>query len=653
MQYRIQASCFLVVMLNSSVRAQSPVTEQPVAINLAAVGKDDIFAKSFLFPGSCSIAASASIADPTIVKVNPTSETSNNGSTQFDIVALKIGSTTVTITYNLSGSGCGPNSEYIQPLNVTVAASGGGSPITGLANNYSYISAGLPNYGIAQGSIFDIFGTGLAPSETPLQNVPLSTSLNGVTVTVTVNGTTTNVILYYVTPTQIAGILPSNTPLGTGTLSVLNNGTLVGTTPILVVQSAFGILTLNSAGTGQAAAFDVNNNYVGFTNALNPGDYVVLWGTGVGPVPADTNETVTQTAANLSNVPMSAWIGGVPATVYYHGRSQYPGLDQVILVVPQGVTPGCYVSVATQSGNIVSNFATLPIAASGRICQPSLGFAGGYLTALTKGSVQGGAIWLDKLQWTLRGTPLSTDLAGAEFFDLTLAQFNAQTQPIDSPGSCTVLPYNPLNPLGLPNIASMSALNAGPNINVSGPSATAQIPFANNAYIDVNTPLGGSFFSGQQMLPTVIPATGGTFTVSNGSGTSALGAFSASVTLGSGGILTWTNESSITTVNRANGVTVNWSGAGTNTFVVVSGISLSHQAPYAGAVFLCTAPAAAGTFTVPPHVLLSLPAGGNGQTPANSLHVSQVLEGLTFSAPGLDAGTITSAYTYMDLVTYQ
>jgi hypothetical protein len=64
--------------------------------------------------------------------------------------------------------------------------------ITGVANNYSYIQPGMPNYGIAQGSIFDIFGTGLAGTTTPLEQVPLATALDGVTIAVTVNVATTH-----------------------------------------------------------------------------------------------------------------------------------------------------------------------------------------------------------------------------------------------------------------------------------------------------------------------------------------------------------------------------------------------------------------------------------------------------------------------------
>ena len=239
------------------------------------------------------------------------------------------------------------------------AASAQAPVIGGLANNYSYIAAGLPNYGIAQGSIFDIFGTNLAGSSLS-QSVPLKTTLNGVTINVTVGGTTTHPIPYYVTATLIGAILPSATPVGTGTITVTTGAGTSATFPIVVVASAFGILTLNQAGTGLAAAFDVNYNYLGYTNAANPGDTIILWGSGLGPVTGD--ETVTQTQQNLTNIPIEIDIGGISANVSYHGRSLYPGLDQINVAVPQNVLAGCSVSVVVRTGNYVSNVATVPVA---------------------------------------------------------------------------------------------------------------------------------------------------------------------------------------------------------------------------------------------------------------------------------------------------
>src|SRR5580658_4292486 len=80
---------------------------------------------------------------------------------------------------------------------VTYGVTGGGSgaPTVGaVVNNYSGILPGLPNYGIAPGSLFIVGGLNLANVTTPLQSSAqaggLQTLLDGVTVSVTVGSTT-------------------------------------------------------------------------------------------------------------------------------------------------------------------------------------------------------------------------------------------------------------------------------------------------------------------------------------------------------------------------------------------------------------------------------------------------------------------------------
>src|ERR1700722_1966155 len=139
-------------------------------------------------------------------------------------------------------------------LLLAVAPVGFGQPIvSAFENNYSLIPAGLPNNVIAQGAIFDIFGTNLGTGPTPLATPPLPTELSTVSGVAVVNGVTTQLILYFVSPTQITAILPSGTPVGTGIVAINVNGKTSTAYPITVVQSAFGILTMNSAGNGPAA----------------------------------------------------------------------------------------------------------------------------------------------------------------------------------------------------------------------------------------------------------------------------------------------------------------------------------------------------------------------------------------------------------------
>src|SRR5437588_4735189 len=108
--------------------------------------------------------------------------------------------------------------------------------VNSILNNYSYTLPGLPNYGIAQGSLFVVFGTGIGPAQSPslpdLSKTSLTSNLNGVTISITVNGTTVQAPLYYVSATQVAGVLPSNTPVGTGTITVSYNGQPSSTSPI-------------------------------------------------------------------------------------------------------------------------------------------------------------------------------------------------------------------------------------------------------------------------------------------------------------------------------------------------------------------------------------------------------------------------------------
>jgi uncharacterized protein (TIGR03437 family) len=533
--------------------------------------------------------------------------------------------------------------------------------VTGLLNNYSNTLPGLPNYGIAQGSIFVIYGTNFSTTTTPLQSPPPAT-LGGVTINVTVNGTATTPLFYYLFPTQIAAVLPSATPVGTGTITVTTSAGTSAPFAIQVVESAFGLLTSNN-GSGPAqgydASIDASNQYVlfGFSEAVNPGDILELWGTGLGPVPNDATGVAVSPTAQV-------FIGGISATVQYSGRSAFTGLDQINVVVPKGLS-GCYVSVVVQTGNYVSNFATLPVAASGRTCLDTNNFlTTSILDQISStGSLSVGFITMSQLTTpgiTVGGVTVgggTTDTASATFEKITAAQFTAgafaAALGFNSIGSCLVEFFNTTSTSSItaPLPFQFTLLNAGPDVNISGPDGVIAMPLSTitGNYL---SPLAGASF---------IPASGGTFTFNNGSGGPDVGAFTTpQVQIGSS--VTWLNTSGLATVTRSNGLTVTWTGGEAGSYVGVTGASLTGVATsantYLAGLFTCQAPVSAGTFTVPPAVLLSLPPSTtlseSGVTiPLGFLVLSNSATPTTFSAPNLDVGLVEANVENILYVTYQ
>ena len=175
-----------------------------------------------------------------------------------------------------------------------------GPSITQVQNNYSYILPGLPNYGIAPGALFIIVGTNLASATTPVVQSAggngIPASLNGATIAVTVNGVTTHPGIYYAIATQIAAVLPSSTPVGTGTITVTYNGTTSAAAPITVLQSALGFDTYTGSGSGLGVATDpVTGSLFFYNQSAKPGQTIVLWGSGLGANPADSDTVATAT----------------------------------------------------------------------------------------------------------------------------------------------------------------------------------------------------------------------------------------------------------------------------------------------------------------------------------------------------------------------
>ena len=248
----------------------------------------------------------------------------------------------------------------------------------GVLNNASYLDPSLPNSGLARGGIFTVFGQGLGPASLArAASFPLPLELAGTSIRVTVLRTTRDAIMLYAVDNQVGAILPSDTPEGEGTLTVTYQGqTNRFPARIRVVRRAFGIFTINQAGSGPGAITDANFATNTLTNAQQPGQIAILWGTGLGPVTFDERTQPPGGVEQLRIQPApEVLVGGKLAPVLYAGRSPCcQGLDQVVFEVPRDSPEGCYVPVAVRSAGAVSNFASMSISLRGKRCSIRRGF---------------------------------------------------------------------------------------------------------------------------------------------------------------------------------------------------------------------------------------------------------------------------------------
>jgi uncharacterized protein (TIGR03437 family) len=183
------------------------------------------------------------------------------------------------------------------------------------------------------GSIFALYGSGLATSSAQPNNVPLPTT--ELTTSCTVNGEA--VPLFYVSPTQINAQMPLDVVPGLATVVVTNGSTTSNSVAIGVPATATPEIFLygNNRAVVQNADFSLNSP----TSPTHVGDVVVAYFTGGGPVTASGPWLSGHASPNgLSPVtePAVIAVGSVTAKVAYVGLTPtLVGLYQANFTVPQ------------------------------------------------------------------------------------------------------------------------------------------------------------------------------------------------------------------------------------------------------------------------------------------------------------------------------
>jgi uncharacterized protein (TIGR03437 family) len=195
------------------------------------------------------------------------------------------------------------------------------------------------------GGIMSIFGSQLANSAAQsAAGVPLPISMSGVAVLV--NGEPAP--LYYASASQLNVQIPYETPTGTATVSVNNNGKVVSKS-----------ITVSPTGPG---IFTDANDFLVPTNSAARGQEIAFYITGAGVVTPALFTGSAPDASSLSALPtpvatpLAVDVGGVPAVIDFAAiPNGLVGVVQINITVPTNISVGIQSVVVSVGGRASGN----------------------------------------------------------------------------------------------------------------------------------------------------------------------------------------------------------------------------------------------------------------------------------------------------------
>jgi uncharacterized protein (TIGR03437 family) len=225
--------------------------------------------------------------------------------------------------------------------------------ITGLTNAASF------SPGFASATWIAIFGTNLSQDTylwqpADIVNGQLPKSLHGVSVTI--NGFAAYV--EYISSTQINALAPDDATIGSVSVVVTAAGQTSNS--FSAQKQSFAPAFFMSGNTSYAAAQHADYTLVDAAHPAQPGETIMIYGTGFGPTnPAvDTGQLVT-TAEPLAN-PVQISIGGINTNASFAGLVE-AGLYQFNVPVPAGLASGDAGFTAMISGAQTQTGVSIPV----------------------------------------------------------------------------------------------------------------------------------------------------------------------------------------------------------------------------------------------------------------------------------------------------
>ncbi|MEO8659045.1 MAG: IPT/TIG domain-containing protein [Bryobacteraceae bacterium] len=214
---------------------------------------------------------------------------------------------------------------------------------------------------IAPGSLVSIFGSNLASTTQSANTTRLPTNLGGVTVTF--DGVVAP--LLFVSPAQINAQVPTSIANGTGRIVVSQVvvTTAAGSSApasVQVYSVAPAFFTQDGSGCGAAAALNVTADGGTSLNtpqhSVAPGDYITLFGTGLGvPMapPADGAPATSPDAFVEPGVLHFDWAADSTTPSYSGLAPNLAGASQVNIQIPATMREGCAVPLSMNAGALL------------------------------------------------------------------------------------------------------------------------------------------------------------------------------------------------------------------------------------------------------------------------------------------------------------
>jgi len=293
--------------------------------------------------GAVAFNASATVSSGTNwLSVSPTAGTTPaNVTVSINPSGLPAGSYQGTVTITVAGA---TNSPVTLPIGLTVAPAAVSAPTIAAIQN----AASSAPTSLAPGLNILIYGANMGPATlTPYQvgpNGALLTSLVGTQVTF--DGIlapiifTRDTLVSVMVPYEIAG-RPSSA------MVVSYNGAPSTPLQLRVVDTAPGIYSANSSGSGQGAILNENFSVNSPANPESTGHYIQIYGTGEGQTSPQGVDGLITSVQRLPtpNQPVTVTIGGLdvpPSDIGYAGEAPLivSGVIQVNAKIPAGVGPG-------------------------------------------------------------------------------------------------------------------------------------------------------------------------------------------------------------------------------------------------------------------------------------------------------------------------